>query len=65
MEYSTDGGSSWKSGLTRQPYNYFELSSGTGTDMVAIRAESVDGDRVVVKGVSVTGGNLVNAAANF
>ncbi|EMF15502.1 carbohydrate-binding module family 63 protein [Sphaerulina musiva SO2202] len=65
MEYSTDGGSSWKSGLTRQPYNYFELSSGTGTDTVAIRAESVDGDRVVVKGVSVTGGNLVKGPANF
>lgn len=65
LEYSIDGGSTWKGGLSRQDYNFFQLSSGTGSDTVAIRAESVDGDQVVVKGVSVTGGNLVDVSANF
>ncbi|KAM3423403.1 hypothetical protein BST61_g836 [Cercospora zeina] len=65
LEYSTDGGSTWKGGLNREPYNFFLLSSGTGTDTVAIRAESVDGDRVVVQDVQVTSDNLVIAQANF
>lgn len=65
LQYSTDGGSTWKSGLSRQPYNYFELSSGTGSDTVAVRAESIDGDRVVVKGCKATGGKSYKAAGNF
>ena len=65
MEYSTDGGSTWQSGLTRQDYNFFELSSGTGSDTVAIRVESVNGDRVVVKDIAVTGGNSVDGSANY
>ncbi|EME47888.1 expansin-related protein [Dothistroma septosporum NZE10] len=65
LEYSTDGGSTWKSGLQRQTYNYFQLSSGTGSNSVAVRAESVDGDRVVVKGCAVTGGNTCTASGNF
>lgn len=65
LQYSTDGGKTWNSGLQRQSYNYFELSSGTGADSVAVRAESVDGDRVVVKDVKVSGGNLVEGSANF
>ncbi|GIZ37003.1 hypothetical protein CKM354_000046700 [Cercospora kikuchii] len=65
LEYSTDGGKTWKGGLARQPYNFFQLSSGTGTNTVAVRAESVDGDRVVVKDVKVTSDNLVTGQANF
>ncbi|KAI5367703.1 putative rlpA-like protein, double-psi beta-barrel [Septoria linicola] len=65
LQYSTDGGKTWKGGLTRKPYNFFELSSGTGSNTVAVRAESEDGDRVVVKNVAVTGGNLVTGTGNF
>jgi expansin (peptidoglycan-binding protein) len=65
VQYSTDGGKTWKGGLTRQPYNFFQLSSGTGTNTVDVRAESVDGDRVIIKNVKVEGGNLVNGPGNF
>ncbi|KAF2213113.1 carbohydrate-binding module family 63 protein [Cercospora zeae-maydis SCOH1-5] len=65
LEYSTDGGSTWKGGLERQPYNFFLLSSGTGTNTVSVRAESVDGDRVVVNDVEVKSDNLVTAQGNF
>lgn len=65
MQVSTDGGSTWQSGLTRQDYNYFEQSSGFGTDNVAIKAISVNGDSVVVKGCSVTGGASKEGSGNF
>ncbi|KAK4505036.1 hypothetical protein PRZ48_002999 [Zasmidium cellare] len=65
LQVSTDGGSTWQSGLTRQDYNYFEQSSGFGTDNVAIKAISVDGGSVVVKGCSVTGGSTKGGSGNF
>lgn len=65
MEISTDGRSTWQSGLTRQSYNFFENSSGFGTDTVAVRVESEDGDRVVVKNVPVTSDKSTGASGNY
>ncbi|KXT17386.1 hypothetical protein AC579_3859 [Pseudocercospora musae] len=65
LQVSSDGGSTWTSGLTRQDYNFFELSSGTGSDTVAVKVESIDGDQVIVKGISVTGGNSQVASGNY
>ena len=65
LQVSTDGGRTWKGGLTRQDYNFFENSSGFGTSSVDVRVLSVDGDAVVVKNVAVTSGNLVTGSRNF
>jgi expansin len=64
LEVSTDGGSTWQ-GTTRQSYNFFENSSGFGTDAVAVRVTSSSGQTVVVKGVSVASGSSVMASGNF
>ena len=45
MEVSTDGGSTWQS-TTRTYYNYFEQSSGFGTDTVAVRVTGKSGNTV-------------------
>lgn len=65
LQVSTDGGSTWKGGLQRQEYNFFQNSGGLGTESVAVRAISVDGDAVVVKDVAVRTGNLVTGTSNF
>ncbi|KAI0543395.1 carbohydrate-binding module family 63 protein [Xylaria curta] len=64
LEVSTDGGSTWKS-TTRQDYNFFENSSGFGTDTVAVRVTSQSGSTVVVKNVSVASDSQVTAGSNF
>ncbi|KAK2005132.1 barwin-like endoglucanase [Colletotrichum falcatum] len=64
LEVSTDGGSSWKK-TTRQPYNFFENSSGFGTDSVDVRVTSESGKTVIVKNVSVKSDSEHNAASNF
>ncbi|KAI0417439.1 carbohydrate-binding module family 63 protein [Xylaria grammica] len=64
LEVSTDGGSTWKS-TTRQEYNFFENSSGFGTDTVTIRVTSESGSTVVVKNVSVASDSQVTAGSNF
>jgi len=65
LQVSTDGGKTWKGGLTRQTYNYFEKSSGFGTNTVAVKAISVNGGSVIVKNIAVTGDNVVTAGSNF
>ena len=65
LQVSTDGGSTWQGGLQRQEYNFFEQSSGFGTDSVAVRAVGADGGSAVAKGVAVTGGNVVEANGNY
>ncbi|CAK3854464.1 barwin-like endoglucanase [Lecanosticta acicola] len=65
MSVSTDGGSTWKDGLTRKTYNFFENSSGFGTTTVDVRVESEDGDRVIVKNVAVTGDSKTTASGNY
>ncbi|KAL5047585.1 RlpA-like double-psi beta-barrel-protein domain-containing protein-containing protein [Aspergillus fruticulosus] len=64
LEVSTDNGSTWK-GTTRSDYNFFENSSGFGTDTVDVRVTGVDGAVVTVNNVSVASGKSVTAAGNF
>ncbi|ETS73272.1 hypothetical protein PFICI_14877 [Pestalotiopsis fici W106-1] len=64
LEVSTDGGSTWKS-TTRQDYNFFENSSGFGTDTVDVRVTSTNGKSITVKSVSVASDSSVTAGSNF
>ncbi|OGE56913.1 hypothetical protein PENARI_c002G03907 [Penicillium arizonense] len=64
LEVSTDGGSSWKS-TTRTYYNYFEDSSGFGTDTVDVRVTGSSGKTVVVKNVGCASGSEVTASSNL
>jgi expansin (peptidoglycan-binding protein) len=64
LEVSTDGGKSWKA-TTRQPYNFFENSSGFGADSVDVKVTSINGKTVVVNGVSVASNSLKTAGGNF
>ncbi|KAL9113413.1 MAG: hypothetical protein Q9227_002454 [Pyrenula ochraceoflavens] len=64
LEVSTDGGSTWQP-TTRADYNFFEISSGTGTDTVDVKVTGTDGQSVVVNGVSVTSGSPMAAASNL
>lgn len=64
LEVSTDGGSSWKA-TTRQPYNFFEISGGSGKDTVDVKVTSAGGKTLVVKGVSVAAGTTKTADSNF
>ncbi|CAI6333321.1 unnamed protein product [Periconia digitata] len=64
LEVSTDGGASWKA-TTRQPYNFFEISGGSGKDTVDVRVTSVGGNTVITKDVSVASGSTKTAERNF
>jgi hypothetical protein len=64
LEVSTDGGNTWQS-TTRQPYNFFENSSGFGTTTVDVKVTSIDGDVVIVNNVDVSPDLVVTASANF
>ena len=64
LEFSTNGGSSWTS-TERKEYNYFQLSSGSGTSSVDVKVTSVDGDVVIVKDVNIGGGVTGVASGNF
>ncbi|KAH7386984.1 RlpA-like double-psi beta-barrel-protein domain-containing protein-containing protein [Phaeosphaeria sp. MPI-PUGE-AT-0046c] len=64
LEVSTDGGKTWKA-TTRQPYNFFENSSGFGTDTVDVKVTSTDGKSVVTKGVSIASNSVKTGAGNF
>ncbi|CBF80002.1 hypothetical protein AN7735.2 [Aspergillus nidulans FGSC A4] len=64
LEVSTDNGSTWQE-TTRSDYNFFENSSGFGTDTVDVRVTGVDGGVITVKNVSVASGESVTADGNF
>lgn len=64
LEVSTDGGKTWKS-TTRKEYNFFEQSSGFGTDSVDVKVTSAKGGSIVVKGVSIAAGSTKTAGSNF
>ncbi|KAK9425988.1 putative RlpA-like double-psi beta-barrel-protein domain-containing protein-containing protein [Seiridium unicorne] len=64
LEVSTNSGSTWQA-TTRQDYNFFENSSGFGTDTVDVRVTSSSGKTVVVKGVGVASDSSVTAGGNF
>ncbi|ROW00731.1 hypothetical protein VMCG_06540 [Cytospora schulzeri] len=64
LEVSTDGGKTWQS-TTRAEYNFFENSSGFGTDTVDVRVTSASGGSITVSGVSVASDSQVTASSNF
>lgn len=64
LEVSTDSGKSWKAGV-RQPYNFFEISSGTGTSKVDVRIVSDNGKVMVVPEVQISSDMSVTAKSNF
>ena len=65
LQVSTDGGKTWKGGLRRQDYNFFEQSGGFGTAKVDVKVVSNAGSAVVVKNVPVTAGAVVTGPSNF
>ncbi|TVY86700.1 Expansin-YoaJ [Lachnellula willkommii] len=64
LEVSTDGGSTWQA-TTRKDYNFFENSSGFGTDSVDVKVTSSAGEVVIVDNVAITTGSVVTAGSNF
>lgn len=64
LEASTDGGSTWTS-TTRTSYNYFEYSSGFGTDTVDVRVTGKSGNTVIVKNVSASSTSDITASSNL
>ncbi|KAF4468779.1 Expansin 2 [Fusarium albosuccineum] len=64
LEVSTDGGSTWQT-TERQDYNFFENSSGFGTDTVDVRVTSTTGKTVTVKNVGVEANSEYEASGNF
>ncbi|KAI1323326.1 carbohydrate-binding module family 63 protein [Xylariaceae sp. FL0255] len=64
LEVSTDGGSTFQS-TERQDFNFFEITSGTGTDTVTVRVTSTSGKTIVVDNVGVASGSQITAESNF
>ncbi|KAL1967657.1 hypothetical protein VTN77DRAFT_2914 [Rasamsonia byssochlamydoides] len=64
LEVSTDGGNTWQA-TTRTYYNFFENTSGFGTDTVDVRVTSITGESIVVNNVSVSSGSATTASGNF
>ncbi|RDW77771.1 hypothetical protein BP6252_05824 [Coleophoma cylindrospora] len=64
LEVSTDGGSTWLT-TTRQTYNFFQISSGTGTTTVDVKVTSANGDVVTINNVSISSGASTTASSNF
>ncbi|KAF4781549.1 rare lipoprotein A [Colletotrichum scovillei] len=64
LEVSTDGGSTWQA-TNRQPYNFFENSSGFGTETVDVRVTSESGKTITVNSVSVAADSEKEASSNF
>lgn len=64
LEVSIDGGSTWKS-TTRKDYNFFEESSGFGTQSVDVRVTSTTGKTITVKDVSIASESQTKASSNF
>lgn len=64
LQVSTNGGKTWKK-TKRAQYNYFERSSGFGTDVVDVKVTSISGKSIVVRNVKVSGSSAQEAHANF
>ncbi|PNS14513.1 Papain inhibitor [Sphaceloma murrayae] len=65
MEVSTDGGKTYRGTDKRQPYNFFEISSGIGATKATIRITSETGSTIVVPNVPMTGDAVVTASGNY
>ncbi len=64
LEVSTNGGSTWLS-TVRQTYNFFDISSGTGTTTVDVKITSIDGDVLIIDSVKIAAGASTKASRNF
>lgn len=64
LEVSTDSGSTWTS-TTRSDYNFFEYSSGFGTETVEVRITSIEGTTIDVDSVSCASDAETTATSNF
>ena len=64
LEVSSDGGKTFKP-AQRQSYNYFQLSSGTGSATATIRVTSVGGKQVVIPNVQLTSDSKTQAPGNY
>ncbi|KAJ5908592.1 extracellular cellulase CelA/allergen Asp F7-like protein [Penicillium taxi] len=64
LEVSIDSGSTWQS-TTRTDYNFFEHSSGFGTETVDVRVTGKSGKVVVVKDVLVSSEAETTASSNL
>ncbi|KAJ5323815.1 hypothetical protein N7476_002415 [Penicillium atrosanguineum] len=64
MEVSADGGSTWQS-TSRTYYNYFEQSSGFGTDTVTVRVTGKSGKTVTVEDVGCSSESEYTASSNL
>lgn len=63
LEVSTDGGRTWQS-TKRSDYNFFENTSGFGTEKVDVRVTGKSGKVVRVDNVGVSSGASVTASGN-
>lgn len=64
LEVSPDGGKTWMK-TSRQEYNFFEITSGTGSDSVDVRIKAMNGSVVTVSNVPIQSGKEVQAKKNF
>lgn len=64
LEVSIDNGKTWKT-TTRQTYNFFEISSGTGTSSVTVKVTSTSGKTIVVDNVPISSDKSVTGTSNF
>ncbi|KAK7424449.1 hypothetical protein QQX98_000414 [Neonectria punicea] len=64
LEVSTDSGKTWKT-TNRQPYNFFENSSGFRVDTTRVRVTSTSGKTVTISNVGVAQGAQYTATSNF
>lgn len=64
LEVSTNQGKTWRS-AQRTEYDFFEIESGVGASTAWIRATSVTGSKVVVKGVPMRGDAVKKAGKNY
>lgn len=64
LEVSSDGGRSWKE-LTREPYNYFVLQNGSGSDRVDVRLTDVEGRQIIDRNVWAVSEVITVGGGNF
>lgn len=64
LEFSTDGGSTWKA-TVRQDYNYFLASSGFGSGEVKVRLTASNGETIIDTLPAPTSNADVNGQGNF
>jgi len=64
LNVSTDGGNTWTA-TERMFYNYFQYSSGFGTEAIDVKVTSVTGESITVSNVSCASDASTTATSNF